>query len=152
MNSYNILIYKVVYISTAGKYTWLNPPTTPDKFNHPHCHWNPSLQTNYNELCFHKKCLHTFRDWLRHGYSCVFSLLLQDWGLVVLIPFISPLSVIQSSPGTQLTHTLKWARSTGDTNNTLKEFKGNSEQEGETRGWGGGERGLTHLWWDWWTD
>lgn len=82
------------------------------------------LQTNFNVLYFHKKYLHTCRDWLRHGYSCFFSLLPEDWGLVVLIPFISPpLSVIQSSLGTQVTHTLQWARSTGEIDDTLEEFK-----------------------------
>lgn len=32
----------------------------------------PSLQNNYNKLYSHKKYLHTCRDRLRHGYSCVF--------------------------------------------------------------------------------
>lgn len=67
----------------------------------------------------------------------VFSLLLEDWGLVVLIPFISPLSVIQSSPGTQVTHTLQWARSAGESDDTLKEFKTRGTQSGSVIRWGG---------------
>lgn len=94
------------------------------------------LQTDYTELCFHRKYLHTFRDRLRHGYSCVFSLLREDWGLMLLIPFISPLSVIQSSPGTRVTHTPEWARSTGDTDDTLKEFKAQRHSLQECDNWG----------------
>lgn len=52
-------------------------------------------------------------------------------GLVELIPFISPLSVIQSSPGTQVTHTLQWAASAGEADDTLKRVQ-------EERSW---ERG-----------
>lgn len=51
----------------------------------------PSLPNNFNKLCC---SLHTFRDRLRHGYSCVFSFLRFDWGLVGLIPFIPLRSVL----------------------------------------------------------
>lgn len=58
---------------------------------------------------------------------------------MLLIPFISPLSVIQSSPGTQVTHTLERARSAGDTDDTLKEFKAERHSERERDNWRRGE-------------
>lgn len=117
------------------------------KFKHQHCHWNSRLiSMNYS---FTEKYMHTCRDWLRHGYSCFFSLLLEDWGLVVLIPFISPpLSVIQSSPGTQVTHTLQWARSTGETDDTLEEFKKRGTKSESVIRW----RDKRVMWWDLWWD
>ena len=95
-----------------------------------------------------KKYVHTCRDWLRHGYSCVLSLPLKGWGLVLLIPFISPLSpallfkalLALESP------TPSSERGAQRRLTTLEEFKkrrksGLGVWSGEERsGWGGAER------------
>lgn len=62
--------------------------------------------------------------WKTEGLWCLFLL------------FLPSLCVIQSSPGTRVTHTLQWARSEGETDDTLKEFNKRSTQSESVLRWG----------------
>lgn len=55
------------------------------------------------------------------------------WCLFLL--FLPSPSVIQSSPGTQVTHTLQWARRAEESDETLKEFKKRSTQSESVIRW-----------------